>query len=108
MHIMCAVAHDVHFVARTDLWTDNHSDGTSRECVSQRRSLEDDMNWFSRSRFPQARPAALAALLITLAIGYGLGLGGFEPVAAVRAAGGAIEGPNVEGFLLFGACTASR
>ena len=54
------------------------------------------MSTSSRRMLLQARPAALAALLVTLAIGYGLGRGGFEPVAAVRAAGGAIDGPNVE------------
>ena len=54
------------------------------------------MSWGSRRRFRPARTAALAALLTTLAIGYGLGRGGFEPVAAVRAAGGRIAGlmPN--------------
>ncbi len=50
----------------------------------------------TRKNLLQARPAALAALLITLTIGYGLGRGGFEPVAAVRAAGGPVTGPNVE------------
>ena len=54
------------------------------------------MNWLPRSRFPQARPAALASLLIALAIGYWLGIGDFQPVAAVHAAGGTIKVPNAE------------
>ena len=54
------------------------------------------MSWFSSSRFFRLGPAALVALLTTLAIGYGLGRGGFEPVVPAHAAGGVIKGPNAE------------
>ena len=45
------------------------------------------MSSSSRRRLLQVRPETLAAFLLVLAIGYGLGRGGFEPVAAVGAAG---------------------
>ena len=54
------------------------------------------MSASSRRRLLRIRPAALAALLVTLTFGYGLGRGEFEPVADAGAAGGRVTGPNVE------------